>query len=66
MVIEGREDVMKKIDEHWKKFKPIFRCDTSLTYPEDTDLIIEGPAAAPEAAEEDEDADNQVRGFMDI
>ena len=66
MVIEGRDDVMKKIDEHWKKFKPIFRCDTSLTYPEDTTLIVEDSAAAPEAADEDEDKDNQVRGFLDI
>ena len=66
MVIEGRDEVMKKIDEYWMNFKPILRCDTSLTYPEDTALIIESTAAEPEAAEDNEDGDDQVRDLFDI
>ena len=64
MVIEGRDDVMENIDAYWKNFKPILRCDTSLTYPEDAELITEDSAAVPEAAEEDKD--NQVCDFFDI
>ena len=66
MVIEGRDDVMKSIDAYWENFEPILRCDTKLTYHKDTELIIEAPAAVPEAVEEEEVGKDWVCGFLDI
>ena len=57
---------MKSINEYWKNFKPILRCGTTLTYPEDTKLIIEDPAEPAAAEEEEEVKEDRVRGFLDI
>ena len=57
---------MKSINEYWKNFKRILRCDPKLTYHEDTELIVEAPAAVPEAVEEVAVSKDRVRGFLDI